>query len=202
MSTITLKNTLPSKTQNKLLHLKEATEYPKIDSTLKIEEQFQSFSVVADGESVPDSLPSSQKKGTDNRKEVSPQEQKDREQSKELFQQTKAWLESTFPKAFNFREPKPLKLGIEQDLLSVSSPYSKRQIRKSLGSYCFSRTYLNAIVQGDWRYDLNGDKVEEISQEHKDRAAKDLAERKKKFQSKQMRPYKSGHPESGKEPSK
>ncbi len=136
MSTITLKDALPSETQNKLLRLKEATDHPKNDVPLKIEGQEQSlFDAV--GAPIPQHLPSSQKQKHENRKELSPQEQKDREQSKELFNKTKAWLESTFPKAFNFKEPKPLKLGIEQDLLFLPSPCSKRQLRRCLGSYCF-----------------------------------------------------------------
>ena len=201
MSTVTLKDALPSETQNKLLLLKEATENPKNDRTLKIEKQGQSLSVATEVGAVPRSLPSSKTKGTDNRKVISPQEQKDREQSKELFRQTKAWLESTFPKAFNFKEPKPLKLGIQTELLLVSSPYSKTQLRRCLGSYCFSRAYLESILHENSRYGLNGEKVEGISQEHKDRATKELAERKKKFQHKQARPHKSGHVESQKETS-
>ena len=197
MSRQTLKDVIPLQTQNKLLHLKEATELPKNDAVPKIEKKSQSSSVTVGEGAVLQSLPSFQKKGTDNRKEISPQEQKDRDVSKELFHQTKAWLESTFPKGFDFKEPKPLKLGIEQDLLSVSSPYSKTQLRRCLGSYCFNRAYLKAILHENWRYNLNGDKVEEISQEHKDRAMKDLAERKKKFQRKQERRHKSAHVREG-----
>ena len=177
MSTITLKDSLSLETQKKLLNLKEATDHPKNDVVPEIEKQIQSLPAAVEGGVVPQSLTPFQKKGADNRKEISPQEQKDKKQSKELFLKTKAWLESTFPK--------PLKLGIEKELLSVSSPYSKRQLRRCLGSYCFSRTYLEAILHENHRHDLNGEKVEEISQEHKDRATKELAERKKKLQLKQ-----------------
>ena len=170
MSTITPKDALPLENQNKLLRIKEGSEHLKNDVVPKIAKQDQS---VAMGEgAVHQSMTSSKKKRADNQKEISPQEQKDREQSKKLFHKTKAWLESTFPKAFNFKDPKPLKLGIEQNLLLVSSPYSKRQLRRCLGSYCFSRAYLKAVLHENWRYDLNGEKIEEISQEHKDRAAR------------------------------
>ena len=53
-----------------------------------------------------------------------------------------------------------------------------------------TRRYLKAILRENWRHNLKGEKVEEISQEHKDRATKDLAERKKKFQTAQMPHYK------------
>lgn len=51
---------------------------------------------------------------------------------------------------------------------------SKSQLRKFLKAYCASRGYLKAIVQENWRYGLNGEKVEEIAQEHKDYALKQL----------------------------
>jgi len=105
----------------------------------------------------------------------------DRKKAKELFYETKAWLESTFPKAFNFKDPKPLAIGTSDLLLASSSPYSKTQLRKCLGSYCARKAYLEAVTQGDWRYDLKGEKAEAIIQEHKDHAAKELAVIKDKF---------------------
>lgn len=105
------------------------------------------------------------------------QENEDRAKAKERFYETKAWFESTYPEAFNFNGPKPLKLGIQRDLLLASSPCSKNQLRKCLEIYCGSRCYLKSIVQENWRYNLSGEKVEGIAQEHKDHAVKQLAER-------------------------
>jgi len=106
--------------------------------------------------------------------EISDQEKEDRAKLKERFHETKVWLEATYPKAFNFKEPKPLKLGIELELLVASSPYSKSQLRKCLRAYCTSRGYLKAIVEENWRYNLNGEQMEGIIQEHKDHALKQL----------------------------
>jgi ProQ/FINO family len=47
---------------------------------------------------------------------------------------------------------------------------------------------LEAIIQGNWRYGLNGEKVEAIIQKHKNYAAEKLAVRKNKF--KKTRSYK------------
>lgn len=78
------------------------------------------------------------------------------------FQATKAWLEENFPKAFNFKEPKPLKLGIQNNLLSLPSPFSKASLRHCLRIYANSKAYLEATIQENWRCDLNGEKVEEV----------------------------------------
>lgn len=105
---------------------------------------------------------------------LSPSDIEARKASFKQFQAVKTWLEENFPKAFNFKEPKPLKLRIQHDLLLVSSPYSKGQLRKCLGSYVNSKAYLEATVQENWRYDLNGERVEEVTQGQKDYALKQL----------------------------
>jgi sRNA-binding protein len=99
---------------------------------------------------------------------------KARKASFRQFQAAKVWLEENFPKSFNFKKPKPLKLGIQHDLLSIPSPYSKKLLRKCLGAYVNTKAYLEATLQDSWRYDLNGKKIEEVTQEQKDYALKQL----------------------------
>lgn len=94
------------------------------------------------------------------------------------FQAAKAWLEGAFPKAFNFKDPKTLKLGIRRDLLLTPSPFSKRCLHHCLGIYTHSKAYFEAIVQEKWRYDLNGDRIEEVTPEQKDHALKQLEDKK------------------------
>ena len=120
---------------------------------------------------------------------ISDQEKADSANARELFGKTKAWLESTYPNAFSFNNPKPLKIGVRKELLLAPSPYSKRQVNKCLGVYCSTKAYLEAITIGDWRYDLNGAQVEPITQEQKDHAAKQLAEGKNKFKRKKVHLY-------------
>lgn len=189
MSTLTLKDTLSLETRNKLLRLRGLPEHPKNDESPKACEQVQP--IPSDEEYPSSQLPFSQKGNVASgpMKMVS-QEKKDRDRAKELFYETKAWLESTFPKAFSFKEPKPLKVGIQREFLLVPSPYSKGKLRSCLGSYCASKAYLEAIVQGNWRYGLNGEEAEEITQEQKDHALKCLQHKKalwkkiKKYQKK------------------
>jgi sRNA-binding protein len=109
---------------------------------------------------------------------LSPEDIEAKRASFKQFQATKAWLEETFPKAFNFKNPKPLKLGIQHNLLSVTCPFSKGSLRHCLGIYAHSKTYLEAIVQEKWRYDLNGEKAEEVTQDQKDHALKMLVHKK------------------------
>ena len=157
MTKLTLKKPLSAETQERLMKLKGGCDGAEKRDTNKKPQ-----------------APSQTEKATIEPQEKSAQENEDRAKAKERFNEAKAWLELTYPNAFNFNEPKPLKLGIERDLLDPSSPCSKNQLRKCLRVYCASRGYLKAIVEGNWRYDLNGEKVEEIIQEHKDHALKQL----------------------------
>lgn len=110
---------------------------------------------------------------------LSPADIKAKKASLKQFQAAKAWLEENFPKAFNFNNPKPLKLHIQHDLLSMPDvPFSKRCLRHCLGVYAHSKAYLEAIAQENWRYGLNGEKAEEVTQSQKDHALK-LLEHKK-----------------------
>lgn len=109
---------------------------------------------------------------------LSPADIEAKKASFKQFQATKAWLEGTFPKTFNFKGPKPLKLGIQHDLLSVACPFSKGSLRHCLRVYVHSKAYLDAIVQENWRYDLKGEKAEEVTQEQKDHALKMLEHQK------------------------
>jgi hypothetical protein len=162
MTKLTLKKPLSFETQERLMKLKGGSDGDeKQNNNKKLQTLSQSD------------------KTTIEPQEKLTQENKDRAKAKERFHETKAWLESTYPEAFNFNDPKPLKLGIQRDLLLVSSPCSKNQLRKCLEIYCGSRCYLKSIVQENSRYNLSGEKVEEIAQEHKDHAVKQLAKREK-----------------------
>ena len=152
MTKLTLKKPLSVETQEKLMKLKGGPGKPERQ----------------DKDKKPQATSQTDKANIDS------QEKEDRAKAKERFHEAKTWLESTYPKAFNFEEPKPVKLGIERELLVASSPYSKSQLRKCLRAYCTSRGYLKAIVEENWRYNLNGEKVEGIIQEHKDHALKQL----------------------------
>jgi len=124
--------------------------------------------------------------------ERSPQEKKDREQSRALFRQAKEWMETTFPKAFNFKSPVPLKVNIHQDIRARESPVSYRQRIKVLRAYLYSYGYQKAVLEGEWRHDLDGNPVEPISKEQKAYAQEQLQRKKEIWNNRKKQIKKQG----------
>ena len=121
------------------------------------------------------SPPPAPKKASRTPKEGSSLEKEEKKKARKNFLAAKKWVETSFPKAFNFKEPLPLKIGIRQDLLTLESPLTRRQRSKVLSAYLHRPKYLEAVATGAFRYDLKGDPVEEISEEHKEHARAQLA---------------------------
>eukprot|EP01099_Mayorella_cantabrigiensis_P005737 TRINITY_DN463_c1_g5_i1.p4 TRINITY_DN463_c1_g5~~TRINITY_DN463_c1_g5_i1.p4 ORF type:complete len:188 (+),score=9.15 TRINITY_DN463_c1_g5_i1:4754-5317(+) len=107
--------------------------------------------------------------------EAIPEAQKaDQEKSREKLEEAKSWLQKTFPKAFDFQDPKPLKAGIHHDMPDLEAPVSRTQRARAIRAYVCSPGYLKAVANGQWRYDLNGEPVEKIRPEQRDHAEKKL----------------------------
>jgi ProP effector len=100
--------------------------------------------------------------------------------ARENFKEVKKWLEATYPKAFDFQNPIPLKKGIRQEIMAKDFPFSKVQLRNGLNAYARSNPYLKAIIQHQWRHDLNGKQTEEILEEEKKYSKQLLLLRKEK----------------------
>jgi len=95
------------------------------------------------------------------------------------------WLSTTYPNAFNVKEPKPLKQHIHEDVLATSElPFSKVQIRKTLLVYTRNPRYVDSIINATHRVDLQGEPVQEIPESEKDYSRTLLAEIKKKLSTK------------------
>ncbi|WP_010304085.1 ProQ/FINO family protein [Candidatus Odyssella thessalonicensis] len=95
-----------------------------------------------------------------------------RERLGKIFQSLD-WLMATYPNCFDKENPKPLKLRIEKDIfnnLPEELPFARHHIRKALAIYTKRRKYQKALVENPHRYDLSGNVVEEVSEEHKERA--------------------------------
>jgi sRNA-binding protein len=79
------------------------------------------------------------------------------------------WLERTYPKCFNRKNPKPLKKGIMKDILMEGRWIeSKTSLRAIVSFYVGSPLYHQAILEESFRYDLRGEKVEEIRESEKE----------------------------------
>jgi ProP effector len=169
MTKITLK--LPLEIREKLAKLKKAPD-PVADKSV-ITRRRGKNPVRLPGKPAADTLP--------------PIDRENRKKARERFLAAKTWLEDTFPKAFNFKDPKPLKLNIEQDIFRVESPFSRRLIRKVIACYVRTTAYLKSIAREDGRYDLQGERAGEVRQVEKDHALQQLKQRKTFWKQKRKR---------------
>jgi len=93
-----------------------------------------------------------------------------KQKKRKVIKETISWLNEQFPACFNLRNLKPLKLNIDKDLypfLEKPGSPSKAILRNALTYYTNNLHYLKTLINGTHRYDLKGQKVEEITQEHK-----------------------------------
>jgi len=98
-------------------------------------------------------------------------------EKKERIRQAVDWLAQAFPLCFNIKEPKPLKLKIEHDILNQwvylsSLPYdrpipSRLLLRKAVGWYATRSTYYAAFDKATHRLDLEGKQAQEITEADK-----------------------------------
>jgi sRNA-binding protein len=97
---------------------------------------------------------------------------------------TLALLRERFPNCFNGR--RPLKIGIHLDILArLGDEIAPRSLARALQYYTRRDAYLQHIVRGAWRYDLDGNPVgdvvpREIEQQAKEKLAKITARRKQR----------------------
>jgi sRNA-binding protein len=158
-----LKDQLPLEIQEKLAKLREASK-PLTDKPSRHREGKK-----------PTRLPPYLRKGLAS--ELPLVDQENQKKAREQFIAAQTWLKETFPKAFNFKDPKPLKVNIEEDISQMESPFSKTLIRKVVAYYVGNPAYLESIVQGDGRVGLHGEKVGTVSRVEKDRALQQLEQR-------------------------
>lgn len=109
---------------------------------------------------------------------------------KQKRQQLLKRLIQDFPNCFSLEDPKPLKQKIHADIQNhFGEEVSKRQfkdLRGCLHRYTNSKQYHQSMLVAPHRIDLNGNPVEEISQEHRDHSKQRLSrfverDRKKNF---------------------
>ncbi|MBU2705330.1 ProQ/FinO family protein [Zooshikella marina] len=73
-------------------------------------------------------------------------------------------LAEQWPKAFNIKSPKPLKVGIKEDLLAATN-VSEGQVKQGLRWYCHRSVYEKTLKQGAVRIDQHGMAVGLVSKE-------------------------------------
>ena len=103
--------------------------------------------------------------------------------------QTIKHLSKKHPKCFfAFSRPKVvLKIGILDDLVQIYlDEYSKTHLRRALKYYVENKHYLHLVVKSNNRFDLNGNMVDTISEDHKIAAKEKLKNNNKKIENVKM----------------
>lgn len=77
-------------------------------------------------------------------------------------------LEELFPACFDWKQPKPLKIGIHQDLIAAG--HGRQAVRRALAAYVHSRRYQKALRAGAVRVDLLGQPAGAVTQAEADHA--------------------------------
>lgn len=104
--------------------------------------------------------------------------------NKEKFLKVRRILSSKYPvfrtqRTENKEKFLPLAVGIREQLFAVEDEVSRTDIRKFLRKWVNKVGYQLALLYGSTRYDLQGNAVGVIEQDHKDAAQKALDGRKK-----------------------
>ncbi len=84
-------------------------------------------------------------------------------------------LMETYPKAFSRTEVRPLKIGIQEDLLA-DEKIAKNKIKRALASYVRTLSYYRSLLAGAARIDLNGEASGEVSAQEAEHAKGKLKE--------------------------
>ena len=79
-----------------------------------------------------------------------------------------------------FRDYSPLAIGIDRQLLARQPELERKTLRMALGMHTNSLRYLKSMEKARHRYDLDGNVVAELLDEHRQHAAQTLKERLKK----------------------
>ncbi|NDY92231.1 ProQ/FINO family protein, partial [Ideonella livida] len=88
-------------------------------------------------------------------------------------------LAELFPALFTPGQAKPLKLRIQADIQArAPGRFSKGLLSAVLHRHTNATGYLNALVQATHRHDLDGQPVDELTEEHRQVAREELARRK------------------------
>ncbi|MCT7377961.1 ProQ/FinO family protein [Chelativorans salis] len=78
----------------------------------------------------------------------------------ELFR----YLSAKWPKAFNPKAPRPLKIGIHHDIRALDGDLSDDELSTAMRAYTKIGNYLSKLRAGAVRVDLNGKPAGEVSE--------------------------------------
>lgn len=76
-----------------------------------------------------------------------------------------------------FREYRPLAIGVDKQLLAARPELDRKALRLALRSHTASVRYLKAMEKATQRFDLDGNAVADVAEEHRTHATELLRER-------------------------
>ena len=98
-------------------------------------------------------------------------------------------LTTLWPELFDFNAPRPLKIGIMDDMLvsakAQSIPLQLADIRLCLRTYTLRTRYQKSLINGGERFDLNGEPCGIVTPEQQEMAKQTLSNMHKKVKNKQ-----------------
>lgn len=85
--------------------------------------------------------------------------------------EARALLEGFWGELFNFAKPRAIKVGILQDMVNSAHernlPFNEDMIKKALRVYTGMLSYQQVLARGGSRYDLQGNRTGEVTDEQK-----------------------------------
>lgn len=84
-------------------------------------------------------------------------------------------LMEAYPKTFDRKNVRPLKIGIQEDLVA-DEKVAKNKIKRALASYVRSLNYYRSLREGSERIDINGEPAGVVTKEESDHARDKLKE--------------------------
>lgn len=103
------------------------------------------------------------------------------EEHQQLRREAKALLEGFWPSAFSFRAPKPLKIGILDEMVidaaSRGLPFDHAVLKEAVKRYTLCYGYQRALFKCAERYGLQGEVAGEVTDEQRTRAKGELKRR-------------------------
>ena len=97
------------------------------------------------------------------------QQEEKQQERKQRQMEARALLEGFWPQAFSFSTPKPLKVGITDELASDAEkrglPFTREEIKMAVVVYTESYGYVRAISKGKQRYGMDGQPAGETTKD-------------------------------------
>lgn len=106
----------------------------------------------------------------------------------EKRQQARQLLACLWPNGFDFDAPRPLKVGIVEDMLTSAKerdvPLLLSDVRTCLRIYTMRTRYQKSLVKGGDRFDLDGNPCGSVTPEQQEMAKQTLSNLKKNYKPK------------------